>query len=1254
MKNTRLYLILLALMALTPTAWAQGLSGSGTTNDPYLINSSADWGTFAQSVTDGTTYAGQFVSLNADITVSTMAGAEDKCFAGTFNGQNHTITLNMTASMQFTSLFCYADGATFQNLKVDGTINTAKKFCAGFVGYVINHGCTFTNCVSDVTINSTINGDGTHGGLVAYVKEDNSTFEGCAFTGKLLGANTTYVGGLVGFTDSRNNATVSFTNCVFHPQQVTMSGSGSQTFARWYGNNSGSVIIGANCYYSQTLGAAQGKQMRSITGGDYVTVAFNGSATTYERSGIDAYSVGIVYDSTLYAGNGETVSLNLSCTPPTGYVCNGYTATAGTLTGTANPYTLTMPNETVTIQAVLVQSATPVSYMDGDGTEYTCNYYTVLTGGGATTLAEGWYVVDDDITYTGTLTLEGNVNLILCDGKTMMVNPDSGHSISGNALTIYGQTLDSVAAGTLYVINDVESKKAIDLSTYTQHSGNVIVNDSSDDAISASDFTLNGGTVNATCTGIHTGIWAGNVIINGGTVNANATEGWGIYSEGSVIINGGTVNANSTDGSGIYASYNVIINGGTVNATSEGGYGIYTQSSNVTINGGTVNATGFYHGIQATFDLILGWANANDHILVSSYSAPEGTVSVKSGQAFYYIDDYSGEPVIISGTLDEEQIEAIGGKTLFPYAPVAYIDENGVEQYCISYTVVTDNLNFGDLPAGWYVVSDSITLNSNVSFYGDAHLILCDGASMNISCDNNDALDCFGSLTLYGQSEGTGSLTAISTDDYDWSVGIGAVNLIINGSTVTATGSNYGIYADDLMTINGGTVNATSDQGIYVENYNVTINGGTVTTNGIYSPTVTLGWCDINDSITVGSFTYLSTFTVSVKSGQAFCYIGESGETVVISGTLNEAQIEAICGKTLRPYIVPCTTPFQLEVTDISATTATLHWMGTQDSYNVRYCMLERSVGWVVATTNTTALNLTNLEPESTYLWQVQGINCGDNGTNTDWSEIATFTTLDACAAPFDLEVTNISATTATLHWTGAQESYNLRYRTFERAGEWVVVTAHTTTLNLTDLVPETEYEWQVQGIDCDGEGNDTEWSEIATFTTLEGINFAVTGYGQDNGGYYLIASPFSETNPLNITNMLSGNHDLYAFVPNPSDSLEWRNYATDTFNLIAGKGYLYANADTVTLTFSGTPYSGNGEFALVYDSTDARKCWNLVGNPFPCAAYLDRPYYVLNADGTGINPEPIQPTTPIPPCTAVFVKAVGVNDRAVFSVTAP
>jgi hypothetical protein len=50
-------------------------------------------------------------------------------------------------------------------------------------------------------------------------------------------------------------------------------------------------------------------------------------------------------------------------------------------------------------------------------------------------------VVNSDISYTGTITLGGDVNIILCDGKTMTVSEDD-NTIYGEskALHIYGQS----------------------------------------------------------------------------------------------------------------------------------------------------------------------------------------------------------------------------------------------------------------------------------------------------------------------------------------------------------------------------------------------------------------------------------------------------------------------------------------------------------------------------------------------------------------------------------------------------------------------------------------------------------------------------------------------------------------------------------------------------------------------------------------------------------------------------------------------
>ena len=142
----------------------------------------------------------------------------------------------------------------------------------------------------------------------------------------------------------------------------------------------------------------------------------------------------------------------------------------------------------------------------------------------------------------------------------------------------------------------------------------------------------------------------------------------------------------------------------------------------------------------------------------------------------------------------------------------------------------------------------------------------------------------------------------------------------------------------------------------------------------------------------------------------------------------------------------------------------------------------------------------------------------------------------------------------------------------------------------------------------------------VLNFVTMQTFTKEIEGYAEDSiGHYYLIASPIGEVDPENVTNMLENSFDLYYF--NQSSDLEWINYeGTDgNYNLLPGIGYLYANSDSVTLTFTGFPYGGDGEVTLTYDASANFPGWNLVGNPFAQTVYIDREFYVMNEGGTEI-----------------------------------
>ena len=151
------------------------------------------------------------------------------------------------------------------------------------------------------------------------------------------------------------------------------------------------------------------------------------------------------------------------------------------------------------------------------------------------------------------------------------------------------------------------------------------------------------------------------------------------------------------------------------------------------------------------------------------------------------------------------------------------------------------------------------------------------------------------------------------------------------------------------------------------------------------------------------------------------------------------------------------------------------------------------------------------------------------------------------------------------------------------------------------------------------------------------------------DGGYYLIASPVEEISPVDVGNMLRSSYDLYAFDEAQVEK-EWRNYKAGTFDLRAGKGYLYAHNRGVNLSFTGIPYHGNGEVTLNKTGDAETAGWNLVGNPFGHRAYIDRDFYVMNAEGSGIV---AAQRNYVEPMEGVFVVANEDGETLTFSTTA-
>lgn len=154
---------------------------------------------------------------------------------------------------------------------------------------------------------------------------------------------------------------------------------------------------------------------------------------------------------------------------------------------------------------------------------------------------------------------------------------------------------------------------------------------------------------------------------------------------------------------------------------------------------------------------------------------------------------------------------------------------------------------------------------------------------------------------------------------------------------------------------------------------------------------------------------------------------------------------------------------------------------------------------------------------------------------------------------------------------------------------------------------------------------------------------------GSPVGGWHFITSPLMfSIQPRYVLNMLADLHSEYDLFR--LNNTTWENFLShdDFTELYNGVGYLYAiNAET-TLGFQGAlkEYSGND------DVVNLNPGWNLVGNKFACNVYANRSYYMMNADGTDIEPVSLYATTVIPVCNSVLVNAASSDETITFRAT--
>ena len=299
--------------------------------------------------------------LTEDITV-TAPYAKD--FTGTFDGNGHTVTLNITASTPNVGLFSkLAGGAVVKNLKVDGTVSGTEGVAS--IAAQAN-GATISGCINCAEISAT---QRHVGGIVG--KMGGGTVENCYNTGAISSSRTRPInmGGIAGYVDGG----ASVENC-YNTGSITGSGDNTAAVVGW---NAATV---ENCYYLEStykVGSCGNADYTDPTvsktdvemrSGDIVTLlgsAFMAKAGDYPALSWETPTAAVLFtiapaNATLEINGGTYTGSTTVALPAAekaySYTvsCPGYTQQTGSVTVTGNDNPVATPNS---VEVTLAEDA---------------------------------------------------------------------------------------------------------------------------------------------------------------------------------------------------------------------------------------------------------------------------------------------------------------------------------------------------------------------------------------------------------------------------------------------------------------------------------------------------------------------------------------------------------------------------------------------------------------------------------------------------------------------------------------------------------------------------------------------------------------------------------------------------------------------------------------------------------------------------------------------------------------------------------
>lgn len=228
----------------------------------YEIKNKDDWKAFCDLVNGGQNAIDAKMTKDVDLGEDiAKVGTSNSPYGGTFDGQNHVLTVNWDAgSTNDVAPFGRVKGSTIKNLRTEGSIRSNGYYLSGLIDEAYGEN-TVMGCVSNVNLTSSTvsNWCGT-GGLISYISTDGRvTISDCLVTGDINATTDEGKKGMGGFVYA-NNGTCTMNNCLYAgTNNGNSNASRNGTFTT---NTSTSATLTLNnCHYLNACGTAQGTQV---------------------------------------------------------------------------------------------------------------------------------------------------------------------------------------------------------------------------------------------------------------------------------------------------------------------------------------------------------------------------------------------------------------------------------------------------------------------------------------------------------------------------------------------------------------------------------------------------------------------------------------------------------------------------------------------------------------------------------------------------------------------------------------------------------------------------------------------------------------------------------------------------------------------------------------------------------------------------------------------------------------------------------